>query len=92
MKQRSRLISRNINTGGGRSSMRLEREFWDALERIASQMGTSLKGIIRKIDLERGGSRTSAVRVFVLKYYMSRPGEQPDQLGAQESRGGVTRA
>jgi predicted DNA-binding ribbon-helix-helix protein len=50
--------------------MRLEPELWDALEEICLRENLTLGEIVRRVegDLDEGG-RTSAVRVFVLRYY-----------------------
>lgn len=67
---RSTLVNRNVVAGSGRTSMRLEPELWDALAEICNREGRGIHELIRSIDgqRERGG-RTSAVRVFVLKYF-----------------------
>jgi predicted DNA-binding ribbon-helix-helix protein len=66
----SRLVNRNVVAGSGRTSMRLEPELWDALLEICHREDTDLHGLIRHIDTMRNeGGRTSAVRVFLLKYF-----------------------
>jgi predicted DNA-binding ribbon-helix-helix protein len=66
----SRLINRNIVASRGRSSMRLEPEIWDALHEICRREHVALGDLVRRVEgeLEIGG-RTSAVRVFVFKYF-----------------------
>jgi hypothetical protein len=50
--------------------MRLEREFWDALEEIAGRHATSIGVLCTRIaDGRAGRSLSSAVRVEVLAYY-----------------------
>ncbi len=67
---RSRLVNRNVVSGAGRTSMRLEPELWEALGEICAREGRDLHTLIRGVDSERsGGGRTSAVRVFVLRYF-----------------------
>ena len=66
----SRLINRNINATVGRTSMRLEPEFWDALAEICRRESLVQAELIREI--EQGSSkvsRTSAVRVHILQYF-----------------------
>ncbi len=66
----SRLVNRNVVTGTGRTSMRLEPELWDALGEICQREGQDLHEVIRGIDSGRSmGGRTSAVRVYVLQYF-----------------------
>jgi predicted DNA-binding ribbon-helix-helix protein len=70
--QSSRLINRNIVAERGRTSMRLEPEVWDALAEICRREGQDLNGLVRQIEMAaHAGSRTSAVRVFVLQYFRS---------------------
>lgn len=77
------LKSQNIMIGGHRTSMRLERSMWDALEDIGRREGlsvnrlcTSIKERIEEQARRRGLSPeegdvtlTSAVRVFIAAYY-----------------------
>ncbi len=66
----SRLINRNILTARGRTSMRLEPEFWAALAEICNRERISLRTLIERIEQSGySGGRTSAVRVFVLEYF-----------------------
>ena len=66
----SRLINRNVTAGRGRTSMRLEPELWDALEEICQRENVSVGEIVRRIEGETDpGGRTSAVRVYVLRYF-----------------------
>jgi predicted DNA-binding ribbon-helix-helix protein len=64
------LLNRNVVSGSGRTSMRLEPELWDALGEICQREGRELNAVIRGVDAERhAGGRTSAVRVFVVAYF-----------------------
>jgi predicted DNA-binding ribbon-helix-helix protein len=66
----TRLVNRNVMAGGGRTSMRLEPELWDALTEICRREGRDIHDLIRGVDSARAqGGRTSAVRVFVLQYF-----------------------
>lgn len=61
---------RNVRVGGRRTSMRLEREFWEALEDIAGRHETSVGELCTLIaDSRDGRSLSSAVRVEILAYY-----------------------
>ncbi len=66
----SRLINRNVVAERGRTSMRLEPELWEALAEICARERQDINRLVRQIEASghRGG-RTSAVRVFVLKYF-----------------------
>jgi predicted DNA-binding ribbon-helix-helix protein len=66
----SRLVNRNVITEGGRTSMRLEPELWEALLEVCQREGRDVHALIRAVDATRhAGGRTSAVRVFLLQYY-----------------------
>ena len=68
----SRLVNRNVVAGRGRTSMRLEPELWDALAEICMRERQDLPSLMRQIEaVGYAGSRTSAVRVFVVQYFRS---------------------
>ncbi|MCL1891771.1 MAG: ribbon-helix-helix domain-containing protein [Alphaproteobacteria bacterium] len=58
----------SINISGHLTSVSLENEFIEELQRIAAQQKKSVAQIIREIDAERGGKTnlSSAVRVWIL--------------------------
>jgi predicted DNA-binding ribbon-helix-helix protein len=65
------LIKKSMRIAGHRTSIALEAEFWDALEKIASQQTLSLPRLVAQIDETRAkdtpdASLASAVRVYVL--------------------------
>jgi predicted DNA-binding ribbon-helix-helix protein len=50
--------------------MRLEPELWDALAEICRREQGDLRSLMRNIEAAgHSGSRTSAVRVFVVQYF-----------------------
>jgi predicted DNA-binding ribbon-helix-helix protein len=66
MKARSVLIARS------KTSLRLEQAFWVGLQEIADKRGTTLSRLVGTIDAQRRhGTRSSAVRLFVLEFYRS---------------------
>ena len=58
---------RSVEIAGHRTSLSLEEAFWRALKRIAAQDGVSINRLIERIDRERAGNLSSAVRVYVLE-------------------------
>lgn len=60
-----------MRIAGHRTSLALEQEFWEALERIARSRAQSLPVLIASVDASRAkdadSSLASAVRVFVLQ-------------------------
>ena len=63
-------ISRNVTISGHRTSIRLQREMWDAIEEICRREKITLHQLCTQIA-ERKSSRslTSEVRVYVVSYY-----------------------
>ncbi len=58
---------RSVEIAGHRTSLSLEEAFWRALKRIAARDGVSINRLIERIDRERGGNLSSAVRIYVLE-------------------------
>ncbi len=58
---------RSVEIAGHRTSLSLEQAFWRALKRIAARDGVSINKLIERIDRERGGNLSSAVRIYVLE-------------------------
>jgi predicted DNA-binding ribbon-helix-helix protein len=68
--KKSILESRNVTVGNKRTSMRLEPQMWESLEKIARTEGVTINSLCTQIDLRRGGvGLTSATRVFIISYY-----------------------
>ena len=64
------LIKKSITIKKHRTSLSLEKEFWDALKNIATEQKCSIENLIAKIDLNRKTSLASSIRVYLLKFYM----------------------
>ncbi len=66
----SRLVNRNVTALRGRTSMRLEPELWVALEEICQRERMDIGEVVKRVEqLGIPGGRTSAVRVYVLRYF-----------------------
>lgn len=61
MKKRSLIIA------GHATSVSLEPEFWEALDKIARHKGLSTQALIDKIDTDRTGNLARAIRVYILQ-------------------------
>jgi predicted DNA-binding ribbon-helix-helix protein len=66
------LLKRSVVIAGHATSVSLEPEFWDALQKIALNDGLSLAALIRQIDQtilpSDHRNLSSAIRVFILKH------------------------
>lgn len=70
----SRPVKRSFSIKGHRTSISLEAEFWDSLKEAAQEDRLALAALIDQIDRERGTSGlSSAVRIWLLRRYKSRP-------------------
>ncbi len=58
---------RSVEIAGHRTSLTLETAFWRVLKRLAAGDRISINKLIERIDLERQGNLSSAVRVYVLE-------------------------
>ena len=64
-------IKKSIILSGHKTSVALEKEFWEALESIANKNNISTDALIQKIDQnDRNGSLASALRVFILSSFI----------------------
>ena len=58
---------RSLTIAGHRTSLSLEQAFWGALKEIARAENLSVAALVTRIDRERQGNLSSAVRVYVLE-------------------------
>ena len=63
------LIKKSITLKKHRTSLSLEKEFWEALNKIAKNNHLSIESLISEIDMNRKSSLASSTRVFILKYF-----------------------
>ena len=67
--ERSSIVKRSISIRGHKTSVSMEKEFWDILLRIRAAEMSTVTAIVERIDLARDhGNLSSAVRLYVLKY------------------------
>jgi predicted DNA-binding ribbon-helix-helix protein len=61
------LAKKSFTLSGHRTSVALESEFWSVLEQSAHQTGTTLSGLVARIDGSRGErALASALRLYAL--------------------------
>jgi len=64
---KSAIIARSVIINGHKTSVSLEKPFWDECRRIADSQGLTLDELLSTIDAEREhGNLSSAVRLYVL--------------------------
>jgi predicted DNA-binding ribbon-helix-helix protein len=69
---------RSINFADHKTSVSLEKEFWDCLKEIAVERDVSLGALVAAIDANRQNPNLSAaIRIFVLEFYRYRLGLAP---------------
>ena len=70
------LVLRTVTAQAGRTTMRLEAEFWNAADDVCRREGISMDELIKRAQerLLRASrtSRTSAVRVYLMSYFRDR--------------------
>lgn len=60
-------LKRSLTIAGHRTSLSLEPEFWDALQKAAAARNLSVAALVAEIDQSRGTRNlSSAVRVWLL--------------------------
>jgi len=61
------LVKKSITLKRHRTSLSLEKEFWEALDLIAKNKNCSLQELISQIDIKRRSSLASSTRVYILE-------------------------
>jgi predicted DNA-binding ribbon-helix-helix protein len=74
---KSLMIKHSVAIAGRKTSVSLERVFWECLREIAKDRNETLVNLVNKINADRQlFNLSSAIRVFVLDYYRNRPGPE----------------
>lgn len=63
---------RSVSLHGHKTSVSLEKAFWDVLKEAAHSQNISLSQLIKEIDENRKGSLSSALRLYALSYVLGR--------------------
>ena len=86
---KSPVVKRSIVIAGHKTSVSLEDAFWRGLKEIAVDRRTTLSDLVASIDSGRPhGNLSSAIRLFVLSHYQSRPNGHGE--GHPNGHGAVT--
>ena len=59
------LIKKSITLKKHRTSLSLEKDFWEALNKIAENENSSIQSLISEIDINRKYTLASSTRVFI---------------------------
>ena len=63
-------ICRSIKVGHRRTSIRMEREFWDALDGIKESRGLTMQQVlIQATDGDNSSNRTASIKAWILAFY-----------------------
>jgi predicted DNA-binding ribbon-helix-helix protein len=66
----SPVVKHSVSLAGNKTSITLEKQFWDGLREIARKENISIATLIERIDTDRiGGNLSSSARLFVLSYF-----------------------
>jgi predicted DNA-binding ribbon-helix-helix protein len=67
------IVKRSVVVSGRQTSVTVEDQFWEGLTEIATELRLSIPALVTSINAERNHSNlSSAVRLFVLRYYRDR--------------------
>jgi len=80
------LRKRSFTIARHRTSIALEPEFWEALERIAAARGLSIARLVAEIDAAKRGGLASALRVHVLRSAAADAAQKNGPRGAKPMR------
>ena len=72
MLKRGEIQKRSVMVSGHATSVSIETEFWDILKDIAAHKGVSINYLLSEIDVGRANNLSSAARVYVLEYAISK--------------------
>ena len=68
----SSLVNQNVQALGGRTSLRLEPELWEALDEVCRREGCRRNDVVQWAEaMMMTGSRTSALRRYLFEYFSS---------------------
>jgi predicted DNA-binding ribbon-helix-helix protein len=78
----SPIVKRSIKIARHATSVSLEKEFWEALQQIASGQGITVSELVHRIDSAREvGGLSSGIRLFVLRSLQRSAAVTPMTLG-----------
>ena len=63
------MIKKSISIVGHKTSIALEKEFWEALDSILTEKRVNLPQFLIEIDEKRTIGLASSLRIYILNYY-----------------------
>jgi predicted DNA-binding ribbon-helix-helix protein len=63
----SSIRKHSVIIAGHETSISMENAFWDGLRNIAREQNLSINDLVAKIDSDRRGNLSSAIRLYVLQ-------------------------
>lgn len=76
---------RSLNLLRHKTSVSLEKAFWEVLENNAREQQISITQLVQKIDEKRIGNLASALRLYGLSYALSKPSQKKSEAIGDES-------
>lgn len=65
--EKTKFYKRSVSLHGHKTSVSLEKAFWDVLEDSSKAQGISLSQLIKDVDADRQGNLSSALRLYALE-------------------------
>ena len=76
---KSPVVKRSIMVAGHKTSVSLEKAFWDAIKEISISRRMTLSELVGEIDHQRQQNNlSSAIRLFVLDHFKSQAAPEDD--------------
>lgn len=66
------IIKHSVSIAGHRTSVSLERKFWELVRESARRRNLSVNELITEIDATRKGNLSSAIRLYILDELLDR--------------------
>ena len=84
----SPVVKHSVSLAGNKTSITLEKQFWDGLREIARKENISMATLIERIDTDRiGDNLSSSARLFVLSYFKALSRLAPPRTTSDVSAG-----
>jgi predicted DNA-binding ribbon-helix-helix protein len=78
--EEAKSLKRSVSLHGHKTSISLEKAFWEVLEESAKAKRISLSQLIKNVDEDRQGSLSSALRLYALEYVRDNNGKTVEFL------------